>query len=243
MTPAQIEKIINEGTAKERTLLYMTGVAHFVTASVGDDLLLSDEQMEAILRTLNTNKEIEYYNKLRALNKVFILFNERYTASKNQLLRVQEALYGLSLTKKLQAGFMEAINQILQEIPDKETRERALSTGIASLNKKGLHSIATKKGNNLVFTLTGLNDTTAIDEQVTRFNACVRDCKEFLGALKLVIKQLPVKPYQKYLKLEDKLLAKIVGDWKNVKGIQAYSDIVISFTKEQQTEIFNNMRI
>lgn len=243
MTPAQIEKIINEGTAKERTLLYMTSVAHFVTASDEEELLLSDEQMEAILKTLNTNKEIEYYNNLRALNKVFILFRERYTSSKNQLLRVQEALYGLSLVKKVQAGFMYAINDILQEIPDKETKERALSKGVASLNKLGISSKADKSGKDLKFTLTLLNDTTAIDEQVTRFNACIIDCKQYIEALKLVAKKLPVKPYQKYLKLEDRLLKDIVGDWEKIKGIQPYSEVVITFTKEDVTEIFNNMRI
>jgi hypothetical protein len=238
MTPAQIEKIINQGTAKQKTLLYHNSIALFVTGS--EEGLLSEEQQKVLLEGINTPREVKFYNEIKSYTKVFILFNERYLASKNQFLRVQEGIARITSEKAIKKDMLEVLNSMLGEIKDREDRLSCCLLGVGLLRKKGLGSSYMTKDKEPVIVIPELTDSTALENVVEQFNATALDCKQYIEALGYIKSYLPFKTYEKYIRNEIKLLTDCIADWTKIKGITPYPELIIELSEEDKKEILNN---
>jgi len=241
MDKAEIDRIIKEGTVKEKIVLYFTAIAHYNTG-LGDMNLLTEEEQTYLYLCVKEPKDLKYYNEVRTYNKAFILFKERYIACKNEFLRVQETMYRYKETNTIKTKFLQVMNMMLNQIKDKNTRKNTAEIGAKVLSQWGLLSSVSAKENEhkLIFIVTPeLFDNTALEETIDIFNSSAQACKEYIQALKVLKKYLPLPPYGEFIKLEEKLLRKIILDWAIYDKVISYYDIEVEITEEDIQDIKN----
>jgi len=245
MDKTEIDRIIIEGTVKEKIVLYFTAVAYYNTG-LGDLSLLTEEEQTYLYLCIKEPKDLKYYNEIRTYNKAFILFKERYIATKNEFLRVQETMYRYKAVNTIKTQFLQAINMMLIEIKDNHTQKKTAETGAKILRQWGLlSSVSAEENEYKKFRIATpeLFDNIALEETIEVFNASAQACKEYIQALKTLKKFLPLPPYGEFIKLEEKLLRKITLDWAIYDKVITYNDIEVEITEEDRATILEQRHL
>lgn len=255
-----IERILKQGTVKQKIKLYMTDGA---LCQVDMDNLILNDQGEIIGSTLLTNKEkeslwesikepkdIEYYEKLRSINKVVVFLKEHLTVNVYRLLSLSYKIHTEYSEFTANTGNIEIINDLLELYPDKGSRERAYKLALKKTKGWGGETYQEKgypKYLDIDIKQYFLdNDVDVANIMAQRVKASIIMFKKILS------KQLPLRPYIDWINEEEKKVINIINAIRNItsdieKYIKAnkpeiikYEDIEVSITDED-IEDFKNV--
>jgi hypothetical protein len=207
MKQTDIERILKQGSVKQKIKLYMTDVAYFNTNGLqtidikllekenilrSRDELLTDKEREILWNSIKEPKDIEYYNNLRTYNSAFLMFKDRLSVN---LVRLQ-AIYYLILME-----FTERLNRnekfvlvesILDFIPDKKTRDKALNK--ANELRKGEKKLKDE-----------IKENTELSIEYAKI------CKEYVIMFKTILaNDLPLKPYKDWVEIQEQTLKGLI---------------------------------
>ena len=143
MKRTDIERILKQGSVKQKIKLYMTDIAlvnvnwdNLDYEIKGKELkikgtkLLSDRERELLWSSIKDPKDVKYYNELRKWNQAFLMFKEKFSI---ELMKLHAIFYMIdrSNTEEIERNKgRDIINEILDVIPEKKTREKALNKAI-----------------------------------------------------------------------------------------------------------------
>jgi hypothetical protein len=128
------ERILNKGSIKEKTILYLTDSALFnldsehaiIDEKTGDIIgskLLSPEERETLYRSINISKNIQAYERMRKLNSVFMFFKERLDKEVDLLLMYYLVIANHYNTYKASESYFNILSSLLKLYPDSNTTE------------------------------------------------------------------------------------------------------------------------
>jgi len=232
MKKTDIEKILKQGSIKQKIKLYYTDIAYFNTKGIitaelkgsgtvnarmhRPDKILTDKERDLILNSIKEPKDIKYYNDLALTNKAFLMFKPLVT------LQCKYNLYLTSEFKKIVAitlihkGYEDSINEILEEINNKKTRDKVFIKALDSLQKfdatvnKGKDNIPTieiKQGQ--------INDD--FIKLIATINTSIRESKEYIETISFFVKKsLPLQPYKQFLKDAENEIKKNIDICKKI---------------------------
>jgi hypothetical protein len=235
MKQTDIERIIKQGSIRQKIKLFFTDVAHFNTAGQytaevteeGElevkDTILTPRERNLIYSSVKEPKDIKYYSELRLNNKAFILFMPRLQARVNRLMYLKALLRGYTNIANINTIYEGAINDMLDKVADSKQRELLLGTLIDSLDTYKAERYQ-EKGFKPFIVIPNSNKK-EVEDVVKAINKTALDVKEFTETLKEFLKDaLPLQPYKEFLKTEeDKAKAEL---WDCIKHIKGYSSAV-----------------
>jgi len=225
MKKTDIERILKQGSVKQKIKLYMTDCAYFNI--IGEksidielfakenilrsrDELLTDRDREMLFNSIKEPKDIEYYNNLRTYNSAFLMFKDKFTID---LMKLQNVFYLISISngediKRLENK--ELVNEILDLIPDKKIREKALNKAIELTKGEGGIKLIVKGYRNYLEI-----DRSMFWNEIKRPTEVAilyaKSCKEYLITFKKILeKDLPLKPYKDWVEIQEKKLNRLI---------------------------------
>jgi len=245
MKRERIEKIIKQGSVRQKIRLYMTDIALVnvdlnnldLKVEVNPDgkrkvkevntVLLSEHEREMLLSSIQEPKDRQYYNNLRRSNNVFLLIKDKLTILnlKIALLYSQiDSLYHIHLLSGLTNNI---INQFVELYP-KKIRDNGLKLpAVAEIKKLGIPI-------DYYFE--------QADNRIKVINKLAKEAKGWILLFKEILsKDLPLKPYKDWLKKEEKELIDTINSVREISsGIEGYSkteatkyeDIEVALTEE-----------
>ena len=225
MKQTDIERIIKQGSTRQKIKLYFTDVAYFNTKGMaqveikgsGDNLrleskdkILTDKERDLIFNSIKEPKDVKYWEELRSWNKAFLMFKPTIsTYSKNfDYLTAQISKYAVA--NLLHKGYENAINDILEVVEDKKLREKLVETALNSLNM--FHAIRYQEEGFLPFIeIPEDNINGEVWLLIELLNEKIKEAKEYIKGIESFLnKFLPLQPYKQFLKEnEDKIQANI----------------------------------
>jgi len=206
MRNPDVEKILNKGSTRQKIKLYYTDIAIVNAFGAQGQRLLTKEQREAIYESVKDPKDIKYYDELRIWNRVFQLVKPLLDGTANRVIFLAVRLRGEIVLQGADSRSEDMINDILDAIDDKATRQKIAEQAIKSMGK-GQARIQTG--------MDGLPWVVMIDQKRDEYVASIIDeindrafaFKDLLHTVRiLVTKYLPLQPYKEYLKHEEKLI-------------------------------------
>lgn len=225
MRKTDIERIIKQGSTRQKIKLYFTDVAYFntigrYTAKIkgsGDSLrlekkdkILTDKERDIIFNSIKEPKDIKYWEELRSWNKAFLMFKPTIsTYSKNfDYLTAQLSKY--TVVNLLHKGYEDAINDILEVVEDKKLREKLVETALNSLNMFDANRYQ-EEGFLPFIEIPEANIIGKVWLLIEVLNEKIKEAKEYIKGIESFLnKVLPLQPYKQFLKEnEDKIQANI----------------------------------
>jgi hypothetical protein len=211
MKRADIERIIKNGSAKERIRLYMTDAALVVVDNsqlqtiqrdgklvLKGTTLLTAKERDTLYYSIKTPKDIEYYEDMRSLNKAFIYFMEQIKTNYAYLLNVYSLIDAKFRTLAILIELSETVNDLLEIYPDKESRKKAADLAKTQLSQHGIASYVAKK--TTWFQAKTDKDYISLCALILSLNSLNKRTKEYWVLLTAVTKkELPLKPYKEWL--------------------------------------------
>ena len=150
MRKTDIERIIKQGSTRQKIKLYFTDVAYFNTKGMaqaelkgsGDNLrlelkdkILTDKERDLIFNSIKEPKDIKYWEELRTWNKAFLMFKPTITTYTKNFDYLTAQLSKYATVRLLHKVYEDSINDILEVVEDKKLRETLVETALNSLNK------------------------------------------------------------------------------------------------------------
>jgi hypothetical protein len=225
MKKTDIERILKQGSVKQKIKLYMTDCAYFNIKGQqsidfelfekqqilkSKDELLTDKERDMLLSSIKEAKDIEYYNNLRIYNTAFLTFKDKFSID---LMRLQAVFYLISISngEEIKRGeSKELVNDILDLIPDKKNREKALNKAI-ELTKGDGGIEYQKKGYPKYLDINRSIFWNEIKHPTEIAIATAKSCKEYLIMFKTVLNNnLPLKPYKDWIEIQEKKLNTLI---------------------------------
>ena len=225
MKQTDIERIIKQGSIKQKIKLYFTDIAHFNTIGIstanikgsGDTAtldrpkkILTDKERDIIFNSLKEPKDIKYWEELRTWNKAFLMFKPNIsTYSKNfDYLTAQLSKY--AVVSILHKAYEDSINDILEVVEDKKLREKLVNTALKSLNNFSAKRYQ-EEGFLPFIEIPEANINGKVWLLIELLNEKIKEAKEYIKAIESFLnKFLPLQPYKQFLKKnEDKIKANI----------------------------------
>jgi hypothetical protein len=251
MTNKDIERIIREGTIKQKIKLYMTDTALFNLSYSRDNSILTDRDRDLIWKSIKEPKDIKYYEDLRTSNKIFIMFKEH-------LASYYKRIYFLSMQCKncidlylLHSFYEEVINDLIEVAPDKKTRDTLLKTAIEKTKKYNGKKYQ-EKGFDAWLDITDSNKLSDFAINIEMIAEEIITVKTFFETIKQFLnKWLPIRPYIDYLNENEKKIIELLDNVKilqdihkdslpnDMKKVIPYKDINVEVTKESLENIKN----
>ncbi len=242
MRKTDIERIIKQGSTRQKIKLYFTDVAYFNTKGMaqaelkgsGDNLrlerkdkILTDKERDLIFNSIKEPKDVKYWEELRTLNKAFLMFKPTITTYTKNFAYLTALLSKYAVANLLHKGYENAINDILEVVEDKKLREKLVETALNSLNMFG--AIRYQEEGFLPFIEIPedniIGDVWLIIEVL---NEKIKEAKEYIEVIRVFLNiALPLQPYKEFLREEeDKIKA----------NIQECREIVEAFTLGRTVE-------
>lgn len=225
MRKTDIERIIKQGSPKQKIKLYFTDIAHFntigqYTAKIkgsGDTAtldrpkkILTDKERDIIFNSIKEPKDIKYWEELRTWNKAFLMFKPTIsTYSKNfDYLTAQLSKY--AVVSILHQGYESAINDILEVVEEKKLREKLVNTALQSLNVFNAKRYQ-EEGFLPFIEIPEATINGKVWLLLEVLNEKIKEAKEYIKGIETFLnKSLPLQPYKQFLKEEeDKIKANI----------------------------------
>jgi hypothetical protein len=222
MKKEEIDKIIKEGTIKQKIKLFFTDVALYNTTGVDEpepvDRILTEEQKVFIFNSIVNKSDRSYYEKLRKNNKAFLMFKPNITTyTKNfDLLTIKFTIN--TLVRLLHRNYQEAINNIIEVAPEEPLREKLINKALESLDKFYIKKVYSG-GEKPFIEIPEANLNGKLWALVETLNEKTIEAKEYLEPLKYFLnKELPLQPYKQFmLKAEKDIKANVEECRKNVQ--------------------------
>jgi len=225
MKKTDIERIIKQGSTKQKIKLYFTDIAHFntvgqYTAEIigsGDtatvnspDKILTDKERDIIFNSIKEPKDIKYYGELRTWNKAFLMFKPTITTYAKNFDSLTAQLSKFTIVRLLHKIYEEAINDILGEVGERKLRETLVKKALESLEDFSAMKYQ-EKGFLPFITIPDGNTDGKIWLLIEMLNEKIKEAKEYITTInKFLNKQLPLQPYKQFVKKEeDKIKANI----------------------------------
>jgi hypothetical protein len=225
MKKTDIERIIKQGSTKQKIKLYFTDMAHFntvgqYTAEIigsGDtatlnrpDKILTDKERDIIFNSIKEPKDIKYWEELRTWNKAFLMFKPTITTYAKNFDLLTAQLSKFTVLRLLHIIYEDVINDILEVVDDKKLREKLVKKALESLEQFSAMKYQ-EKGFLPFITIPEANTDGKIWLLVEVLNEKMKKAKEYINTINVFLnKQLPLQPYKQFVKKEeDKIKANI----------------------------------
>lgn len=264
MKQTDIDKILNEGSGKQKIKLYFTDVAHFntvgkyITNVKGSTVekkttILTEEDRQIIFDSIE-KKDIKYYEALRGYNKAFLLFKPTIATYSKNFDWITAKLSKEAVMKLLHIIYQEAINDILEVVENKNLRDKVVKKALNSL--KDFEAIKYQEKGYGTFIKIPLSNVNAnlllivelINEKIVEAKEYIKGIEDFLN------KCLPLYPYKQFIKDNEsniieniKECQKMIEDTLNLDNeldkvkfkILNWEDVEITLTEEDLQDIKN----
>jgi len=266
MRKTDIERIIKQGSTRQKIKLYFTDVAYFNTKGQfqaelkgsGDSLrleikdkILTDKERDLIFNSIKEPKDVKYWEELRTWNKAFLMFKPSITTYTKNFDYLTAQLSKYAVVNLLHKGYEDAINDILEVVEDEELREKLVETALNSLNM--FDAIRYQEEGFLPFIeIPEANIIGNVWLLIEVLNEKIKEAKEYIEGIRIFLnKSLPLQPYKEFLKdAEDKIKAEVEECRKLIeiftlgKTIETPLDKAIEVTpgSELPDERFNILR-
>lgn len=236
MRKTDIERIIKQGSTRQKIKLYFTDVAYFNTKGMaqaelkgsGDNLrlelkdeILTDKERDLIFNSIKEPKDIKYWEELRTWNKAFLMFKPTITTYTKNFEYLTAQLSKYTTVRLLHKVYEDGINDILEVVEDEKLRETLVETALNSLNM--FDAIRYQEEGFLPFIeIPEANIDGKIGLVIEVLNEKIKEAKEYIEAIRTFLnKYLPLQPYKEFLKeAEDK----IKGEVEECRGfIEAFT--------------------
>ena len=201
------EKILKEGTMREKIKLYFT---HIAERNISGEDLLTEAEIDAIYFNIETPQDVRYYSELRRYNKTFLILTPRLQALKNKLLKhIAEVLLVMAKIELIvaQENSFNTISELLLKTRGKQKEDENLKGKIDKIRKKLIEDS---------YELTGEEKRKEIQELVKSINKSTENTKIAINQMKYLLKKLPLSPYKEYLKDEEKHIKEAVNNVKTL---------------------------
>lgn len=225
MRKTDIERIIKQGSTRQKIKLYFTDVAYFNTKGQfqaelkgsGDSLrleikdkILTDKERDLIFNSIKEPKDIRYWENLRICNKAFLMFKPIITTYTKNFAYLTAQLSNYTVVDLLHEGYENAINDILEVVEDKKLREKLVETALNSLNM--FDAIRYQEEGFLPFIeVPEDNINGEVWLLIEVLNKKIKEAKEYIEGIRIFLnKYLPLQSYKEFLKdAEDKIKADV----------------------------------
>ena len=242
MRKTDIERIIKQGSTRQKIKLYFTDVAYFNTKGMaqaelkgsGDNLrlelkdkILTDKERDLIFNSIKEPKDIKYWEELRTWNRAFLMFKPTITTYTKNFDYLTAQLSKYATERLLHKGYENGINDILEVVEDEKLRETLVETALKSLNM--FDAIRYQEEGFLPFIeIPEANIDGKVLLVIEILNEKIKEAKEYIEAIRTFLnKYLPLQPYKEFLKeAEDK----IKGEVEECRGF--IEDITVGRTIE-----------
>lgn len=224
MKKTDIERIIKQGSTRQKIKLYFTDVAYFntmgqYTANIaGGDLItkeeiLTDKERHLIFSSIKEAKDWKYYTELRNNNKAFLMFKPSVSTYSQYFDYLTAKISEYAKVNLLHKIYEDAINDILEVVEDKKLREKLVETALNSLNSLNMFdAIRYQEEGFLPFIeIQEANINGNVWLLIEVLNKKIKEAKEYIEGIRTFLnKFLPLQPYKQFLKEnEDKIQANI----------------------------------
>jgi hypothetical protein len=236
MKKTDIERILKQGSVRQKIKLYMTDTALFnvelntfsIEAKEEGGLrlkspLLTDKEKDLLWSSIKEPKDIEYYENMRKLNQVFIMFKDKLSIANSNLLAIYMVIETAHTEYSTNQVNSEIINDLLELYPDKKTRaeaykialEKTKGWGGKKYRKKGYPTYI-EVDENFYFNTVGKYISTA--------NKVAKDAKDYIVMFKRILaKDLPLQPYKDWVKKqEERLIDTLRSGYEITSGMDGY---------------------
>jgi hypothetical protein len=230
MRKTDIERIIKQGSTRQKIKLYFTDVAYFNTKGMaqaelkgsGDNLrlelkdkILTDKERDLIFNSIKEPKDIKYWEELRTWNRAFLMFKPTITTYTKNFDYLTAQLSKYTVVRLLHKGYEDSINDILEVVEDEKLRETLVETALKSLNK--FDAIRYQEEGFLPFIKIPEANIDKVWLVIEVLNEKIKEAKEYIEGIRVFLnKQLPLQPYKEFLKeAEDK----IKGEVEECRGL------------------------
>jgi hypothetical protein len=230
MRKTDIERIIKQGSTRQKIKLYFTDVAYFNTKGMaqaelkgsGDNLrlelkdkILTDKERDLIFNSIKEPKDIKYWEELRTWNRAFLMFKPTITTYTKNFDYLTAQLSKYTVVRLLHKGYEDSINDILEVVEDEKLREKLVETALKSLNK--FDAIRYQEEGFLPFIKIPEANIDKVWLVIEVLNEKIKEAKEYIEGIRVFLnKQLPLQPYKEFLKeAEDK----IKGEVEECRGL------------------------
>jgi hypothetical protein len=220
MRKTDIERIIKQGSTRQKIKLYFTDVAYFNTKGMaqaelkgsGDsirleskDQILTDKERDLIFNSIKEPKDIKYWEELRTWNRAFLMFKPTITTYTKNFDYLTAQLSKYTVVRLLHKGYEDSINDILEVVEDEKLRETLVETALKSLNK--FDAIRYQEEGFLPFIKIPEANNDKVWLLIEVLNEKIKEAKEYIEGIRVFLnKQLPLQPYKEFLKeAEDKI--------------------------------------
>ena len=221
MRKTDIERIIKQGSTRQKIKLYFTDVAYFNTVGIntvniaGGDLItkeeiLTDKERDLIFNSIKDPKDIKYWEELRTWNRAFLMFKPTITTYTKNFEYLTAQLSKYTTVRLLHKIYEDGINDILEIVEDEKLRETLVETALKSLNT--FDAIRYQEEGFLPFIeIPEANMDGKVRLLIEVLNEKIKEAKEYIEAIRTFLnKQLPLQPYKEFLKeAEDKIKGEI----------------------------------
>lgn len=231
MRKTDIERIIKQGSTRQKIKLYFTDVAYFNTKGMaqaelkgsGDNLrlelkdkILTDKERDLIFNSIKEPKDIKYWEELRTWNRAFLMFKPTITTYTKNFDYLTAQLSKYTVVRLLHKGYEDSINDILEVVEDEKLRETLVETALKSLNM--FDAIRYQEEGFLPFIeIPEANIDGKVGLLIEVLNEKIKEAKEYIEAIRTFLnKQLPLQPYKEFLK---KAEDKIKGEIEECRGL------------------------
>lgn len=222
MTKKDIERIIKGGSIKQKIKLYMTDTALFNLSYTRDNAILTDKERDLIWKSIKEPKDVKYYEELRTWNRAFTIFKEHLASFYKRVYFLRVQCDNKARVYYLHSFYEEVINDLIEQAPDKKTREILLKTAIEKTKEyngkkyqeKGFEAWLNITDSSKLSELALIIEMTA--EEIVTIKTFFYNMKQFLS------KNLPIRPYIDYVNNYEK---DIIKDIDKILAIQeAFKD-------------------
>ena len=266
MKTRDIGLILKQGSVKQKIKLYMTDIAlsnvhisHLNAELKEGNLivkgtkLLSNTEKNLLWSSIKTPKDIKYYNELRLYNAAFLHFKDKFSID---LMKVQALYYLISRINETgikREQTQELVNDILDLIPDKQTREKVFKKALEHTKDYGGREYQKETGFSNYLEVDSFIFWDEVKHSVELAIANAKGCKEYILMFKNILdNKLPLKPYKEWLQAQEKHLAQLIelihtlttceDAPPDFPKIELYQEIKVEIT-EEDIEDFKNAGI
>ena len=225
MRKTDIERVIKQGSIKQKIKLYFTDIAYFNTVGIktaqikgsGDtatldrpEKILTDRERDIIFNSIKEPKDIKYWEELRTWNKAFLMFKPTITTYAKNFDYLTSQLSKYTVVRLLHKSYEDAINDILEVVEEKKLRETLVKTALESLKQFDAKKYQ-EKGFLPFIEIPEANINSKVWLLVEVLNEKIKEAKEYIKGIETFLnKQLPLQPYKQFLREEeDKIKANI----------------------------------
>ena len=231
MRKTDIERIIKQGSTRQKIKLYFTDVAYFNTKGMaqveikgsGDNLrlelkdkILTDKERDLIFNSIKEPKDIKYWEELRTWNKAFLMYKPTITTYTKNFDYLTAQLSKHAVVRLLHKGYEDSINDILEVVEDKKLRETLVETALNSLQMFDAQRYQ-EEGFLPFIEIPEANIDGKVWLLIEILNEKIKEAKEYIEGIRTFLNEyLPLQPYKEFLKeAEDK----IKGEVEECRGI------------------------